>query len=159
MVVSRDLQHEVEQLLFQEAKLLENRRFDEWLELLTRDVIYWVPNAREDSDISDEAMISYEGYDELRARTVRLQHPLNPTQKPPPRTRHFITNVSAKAGDEGELHVRCNLLVYVSKDGKVVHHPGTSEYRLREEDGAWRIASKKVYLITNDLPLTQLPIM
>ena len=32
MVVSRDLQHEVEQFLFQEAKLLENRRFDEWLE-------------------------------------------------------------------------------------------------------------------------------
>ncbi|MDE2838763.1 MAG: aromatic-ring-hydroxylating dioxygenase subunit beta [Chloroflexota bacterium] len=159
MVVSRDLQHEVEQFLFHEAELLENRRFEEWLELLTRDVIYWVPNIRDDSDISDEAMISYEGYDELRARTVRLRHPLNPTQKPPPRTRHFITNVSAEAGEGGELRVRCNLLVYVSKDGKVVHHPGTSEYRLREEDGSWRIASKKVYLITNDLPLTPLPIM
>lgn len=159
MVVSRDLQYEVEQFLFHEAKLLENRRFDEWLGLLTRDVTYWVPNAREDSNLSDEAMISYEGYDELRARIVRLQHPLNPTQKPPPRTRHFITNVSAEADDEGDLRVRCNLLVYISKDGKVVHHPGTSEYLLREEEGSWRIASKKVYLITNDLPLTQLPIM
>ena len=29
MVVSRDLQHEVEQFLFHEAKLLENRRFEE----------------------------------------------------------------------------------------------------------------------------------
>lgn len=159
MVVSRDLQHQVEQFLYHEAKLLENRRFDEWLALLTRDITYWVPNAREDSDLSDEAMISYEGYDELRARTVRLQHPLNPTQKPPPRTRHFITNVCAETDDTGDLHVQCNLLVYVSKDGKVVHHPGASEYRLREEDGAWRIAFKKVYLITNDLPLTQLPII
>ena len=83
------------------------------------------------------------------------------TQRRSRRRAHVTSSPTSrpKTGDEGELHVRCNLLVYVSKDGKVVHHPGTSEYRLREEDGAWRIASKKVYLITNDLPLTQLPIM
>ncbi|MEE8537071.1 MAG: aromatic-ring-hydroxylating dioxygenase subunit beta, partial [Acidobacteriota bacterium] len=108
---------------------------------------------------SEEALIAYEGYDELRARVARLQHPLNPTQMPPPRTRYFLTNVATQEDDGGGLRVRCNLLLYVSKDGKVAHHPGTSEYRLRNEDGEWRIASKKVYLITNDLPLTPLPIM
>ena len=34
---------EVEQFLYREARLLDERRFREWLELLTDDVRYWMP--------------------------------------------------------------------------------------------------------------------
>ena len=37
------LQYEVEQFLYHEAALLDDRRFHEWLELLTDDVEYWMP--------------------------------------------------------------------------------------------------------------------
>ena len=33
---------EVEQFLFHEAALLDNRKFDEWLELYPDDALYWV---------------------------------------------------------------------------------------------------------------------
>ena len=34
---------EVEQFLYREARLLDNRRFSEWLELFSDDVRYWMP--------------------------------------------------------------------------------------------------------------------
>jgi 3-phenylpropionate/cinnamic acid dioxygenase small subunit len=34
---------EVEQFLYREARLLDERRFHEWLELFTDDVRYWMP--------------------------------------------------------------------------------------------------------------------
>src|SRR5689334_25419037 len=34
---------QAEEILFEEAQLLDERRYDEWLALLTDDAIYWVP--------------------------------------------------------------------------------------------------------------------
>ena len=34
---------EVEQFLYREARLLDERRFHEWVELFTEDVRYWMP--------------------------------------------------------------------------------------------------------------------
>ena len=41
--LDRDLQLEVERFLYDEAALLDERRFWEWLELFTDDVRYWMP--------------------------------------------------------------------------------------------------------------------
>src|SRR5881398_739457 len=39
---NEDVSREVEQFLYREARLLDERRFHEWLELLTDDVRYWM---------------------------------------------------------------------------------------------------------------------
>ena len=38
-----DLRHKVEDFLYLEAELLDERRFREWLELFTDDIHYWMP--------------------------------------------------------------------------------------------------------------------
>ena len=40
------LKNEVEELLYHEAELLDERRFAEWLHLLTDDIRYWMPMRR-----------------------------------------------------------------------------------------------------------------
>ena len=40
------LKFEIEEFLYQEAELLDERRFEEWLELLTEDVRYFMPIRR-----------------------------------------------------------------------------------------------------------------
>ena len=40
------LKHEVEEFLFMEAELLDSRRFDDWLSVLTEDIHYWMPIRR-----------------------------------------------------------------------------------------------------------------
>ena len=41
--VDRDLQYEIERFLYYEARLLDQGRFHEWLELFTDDMRYWMP--------------------------------------------------------------------------------------------------------------------
>ncbi|MCH7743411.1 MAG: hypothetical protein IIB71_12200 [Proteobacteria bacterium] len=40
------LQYEVEQFLYHEARLLDERKFEDWLALLTDDIHYWMPIRR-----------------------------------------------------------------------------------------------------------------
>jgi 3-phenylpropionate/cinnamic acid dioxygenase small subunit len=40
------LKQEIEDFLYREADLLDERRYDEWLALLAEDVRYWMPMRR-----------------------------------------------------------------------------------------------------------------
>src|SRR5262245_55677940 len=93
MAASTPAPTEIEQFLYYEALLLDTNRLEEWLALFTPDATYWVPNVREDGDPDEDGVIAHDDYLALAARVKRLRHPANPTQVPPPRTRHFITNV------------------------------------------------------------------
>ena len=157
--MSDQLLRDLEPLLYREADLLDDRRFEDWLKLLTDDVVYWLPNFTYDGSPGEVGVIVYEGMQGLRARVARALHELNPTQKPPPRTRHFLTNIVVSGDSNGTASVTSNLLLYVSKDRRMTQYPGKSEHKLRKVDGNWRICQKKVNLLCNDLPLAQLPLL
>ena len=40
------LAQEIAEFLYREAELLDERRYDEWLELLADDIRYWMPMRR-----------------------------------------------------------------------------------------------------------------
>lgn len=151
------LRETAEALLFHEARLLDERRFEEWLTLLTDDVIYWVPSGDEHA-APGAGVIVHEGLAALKARVARSLHNLNPAQLPPPRTQHFITNVTVASNGDGAATVEASLLLYVAKNDRLSHHPGRSEHQLRRVGGQWRISRKKVYLIANDQPLPSIPL-
>ena len=149
---------EVEQFLYREAFLLEQGRFAEWLELLTDDVVYYLPNCRPDGKLRTDAAIARDGIAALRMRVDRLHDPLNPAVQPPPRTKYFVTNVMAEE-EAGGVHVRSSVLLYIVRDGRVRHHPISCEYQLRPAGESWKIAAKTVYLLENGQPLRPLPII
>jgi 3-phenylpropionate/cinnamic acid dioxygenase small subunit len=158
-MVCAERQHEIEQFLYHEARLLEERRFEEWLGLLTEDVVYWIPNAREDGDVLEDAVIVYEDLVALKARVLRSLDPHNPTQMPAPRTKYFVTNVEVDEPSQGEVQVRSSLLLYVVKDGAITPFPITCHYRLRKLPAGLRVAYKKIYLVSNLWALTTLPLV
>ena len=47
----------VEDFLYMEARLLDNRQFEEWMDLFTDDALYWVPAGRDDIDPSRHVSI------------------------------------------------------------------------------------------------------
>ena len=113
-----DTIREVEQFLFREARLLDARRFHEWLDLLTDDVRYWMPtranrypaNSKaisildgsryEEGDLSreDELAILDEDKDSLTRRVNRLDSGMAWAEDPPSRTRHFVSNIEVEPG-------------------------------------------------------------
>ena len=104
---------EVEQFLYREARLLDERRFHEWLELFTEDVRYWMAGRRnrypksskaigmldpdryvvEDSTEDVELAILDENKHTLSARVARLDTGMAWAEDPPSRTRHLLANI------------------------------------------------------------------
>ncbi len=152
-MVGGKLQHSIEQFLFREVRLLSERRYEEWLDLLTDDIRYWMP-AREtvgghpDAVSGDGEMAFFDDDKEfLAARIERLRSSLAHAEQPPSRLRYFVSNVEIEELGEGEFDVRCNLLVYQSQlERTEVTYMGRREDRLRRVDGSWCIASRKVIL-------------
>lgn len=151
--------NELEQFLYREAALIDERRYDEWLALMTDDVAYWIPNYSELGERRDVGVVAYERLSGLQARVARANHSRSPMQLPVARTRQFVTNVIVDERTSDTATVTSNLLVYISHDGRSYNHAGKMVHRLRRIDGSWRIAEKKISLIDNDQPLSPLPIL
>jgi 3-phenylpropionate/cinnamic acid dioxygenase small subunit len=158
-MMATDLRREVEQFLYHEALLIDERRFDEWTELFTDDALYWIPNLDAASDPSAVGPIVYDDRSALSIRAARLQHPSALTQNPPPRTRHFISNLIVREQGSDECATTANQLVYVTRGASEAIYPGWCEHLLRRVDGGWRIARKKVCLLNNDRALAQIPLL
>src|SRR5438105_10238824 len=119
---SEDVLREVEQFLYREARLLDERRFREWLELFTDDVRYWMgarsnryprtskaisilsPNryVEDDKTRDDELSIFDETKETLSGRVARLETGMAWAEDPPSRTRHLSTNIEG-AGEYVEV--------------------------------------------------------
>ena len=163
----------VEQFLYREARLLDERRFHDWLELLTDDIRYWMPVRTSrypkrsraivilDEERYVEAELAHEGelalLDEtkqsLSMRIARLETGMAWAEDPPSRTRHLITNIEVEAGDtDAELTVYSNFLVYRTRgETEQDFFVGQREDILRSVAGAWKIARRKIVLDQNVL--------
>src|SRR5205814_5944535 len=99
----------VEGFLYHEAQLLDERRFEEWLELFTDDALYWVPEGEEEDPVR-RVSIAYDDRRRLHERVLRLQSGFAYAQDPPSRTCHLVGNVRVQEAD-GELDVASSLIV------------------------------------------------
>lgn len=164
---------EVEQFLYREARMLDERRFHEWLELFTDDVRYWMagrssryprsskaitvvspdPSQGSGLAVEEELAILDETKGTLSGRVARLDTGMAWAEDPPSRTRHIITNIEVEPGDTAaELKVYSNVIVYRTRaETEQDFYVGARRDILRSVDGAWKIAHRKVVLDQNVL--------
>jgi 3-phenylpropionate/cinnamic acid dioxygenase small subunit len=146
-----ELHYEISKLLTYEAYLLDNRRFEEWLDLLTDDIVYRMPlrvtrEKRDGSDIIDDMAYFEESKRSLTLRVKRLGTTSAWAEDPPPRTRHLITNIMIEEESENSLKVRSNFLLLRTraKDLETEQVFGERIDTLRKEDGQWKIAERRI---------------
>ena len=163
VIPNRDLQQDVERFLYDEAALIDERRFREWLELFTDDVRYWMPLREviegnpEGLHLDDGLAISIidDDKDFLRTRIGRLDSGFAHSESPPSRTRHLVTNVRLMSVDGDDLAVHSNFHVYQSRVERIDYQFfGCREDRLRRIDGQFKIAFRKIVLDQTVLPRT-----
>ena len=150
----------VEAFLFEEARLLDEGRFDEWLALFAEECLYWLPILEEGGEL--EPSIIYDNRARLEERIFRLNETRAYAQEPPSRTQHNVSNIVVESGSP-LTRVRCNLALFEVRVGDAsqpdLGQPqvlaGRCEYLL-SAGPAPRIARKRVLLLTRDLPLGNL---
>ena len=141
------LQHEVEQLLYLEARLLDDWNLDAWLTLYTPDARYVVPATDlPGGDPSSDLVCIDDDRDRMAARVVRLQSRHERREYPWSRTRRFVSNVMVTAVDGEELDATAAVAVWRFRAGESAPYVGRYDVRLRRVDGRLRLCRKRATL-------------
>ena len=156
---------EAADFLYDEAQLLDDRRFEEWLDLFTDDGIYWLP-IDETSGPKQRLSLIYDDALRRKERAFRLLHTQPPSQDPVSRTQHFVSNVRVEDGPDGQAIIRSAQLICEIRrgvgDDRQFGLSGRQdlaarcEHHLLQVEGAWRIKLKKLVLLRRDLPIPNL---
>ena len=129
-----------------EARLLDERRWDEWLALFAQDGFYWVPLSHGQSSPHTENSLAYEDRLLLKLRIERLREgPFS--QHPASRSQHVLQDTEIEPMQDG-LHVTRTAFIYAEVRGDEQQvHAGIAFHHLREGPGGLRIVLKRVNLL------------
>jgi 3-phenylpropionate/cinnamic acid dioxygenase small subunit len=146
--------------VYQEARLIDEKRFEEWYELFTEDAYYWMPLTRNQPDGDNYTSLFYEDKLLLRVRIERLRNPRSFSQHPPSFCQHVLQSpVLEEVGADGSSWTIRTPFIYVeSQRDTQLMLAGVSRLHLVRLDGRLRIRLKKVELVNCDaaLPSIQL---
>src|ERR1700722_750274 len=147
---SVELYHQVQQFLFLEAELLDDRRFDEWIALFEPDGEYWVPMVWGQPDPFQHISLIYENVEVLTMRVQRLKELAALSQRPFSRTCHHLGNVTIRSADDNKLSVRSALIVVEYRRNEQRTFAGYARHTLTRNGAAFRIQAKRVDLLNCD---------
>lgn len=138
--------------LFREARLLDERRFEEWRDLFAEDGLYWVPARPDQPDHLMEVSIFADDRAMMAARFRRLRHPRVHAELPASRAVRAVTNIELGAQEPRGIAVRSVLSMTEFRAGALTHYMGRVEWRLVPRDGGegFLIRLKRVDLVNAD---------
>jgi len=145
-----------------EARLLDDRRYEEWNALFIDESFYWVPLTPGQPDGVNHTSHLYEDKLLRELRIERLKSPRAFSQQPPTRSLHLLQTPTVEAADAvppGEHLVRTVFQYTESQGDEMNSFVGVCWHRIVvDEGGALRIKQKRVDLINSDaaLPAVQL---
>ncbi|OLL28299.1 benzoate 1,2-dioxygenase small subunit [Burkholderia sp. SRS-W-2-2016] len=138
-------------VLYREARLLDDRQWDEWLNCYTEDVTYWMPAWDDDDQITEDphsqiSLMYYPDRGGLEDRVFRIKTERSGASTPEPRTGHNVTNVEVLAERGEEVEVRYNFHTLSHRYKTTDHIYGTMFVTLRKSGDDLLISSKKIVL-------------
>jgi 3-phenylpropionate/cinnamic acid dioxygenase small subunit len=139
-----------------EARLLDEKRFDEWHDLFADDGHYWVPAVHGQKDPHLENSLAYEDKFLLKLRVERLKTPNAFSQQPPSRCHHVLQ--APEVEDLREMKLRTQFLYTETRGDESQRYAATAWHTLVNQNGALKIKLKRVDILNCDamLPSIQL---
>jgi 3-phenylpropionate/cinnamic acid dioxygenase small subunit len=165
------LERQVANFLYHEAELLDERRYEDWLDLLADDVRYWMPIRRNvklgelEREFTREGQdVNWfdEGKDTLTRRVKQILTGVHWAEEPLSRLCHMVSNVQLLGADPSVLApasvtVKSRFLIYRNRvETETDILVGKREDVLRRVDGGWKIGRRKIVLDQNVLMVKNL---
>jgi len=143
-----------------EARLLDDKRYAEWLDLWTDDGIYWVPLTPDQTDGVHHNSHLYEDKLLRELRVERLKSPRAYSQQPPSRALHLLQAPTIEASDVAAQHfvLRTPFHYTEAQGDEIQTFVGTAFHHLVGDAGGLRLRLKRVDLLNGEaaLPAVQL---
>ena len=160
------LKAEIEEFLYREAELLDERRYEEWLALVAEDVRYWMPmrrnvkvgeHEREFTRADHDINWFDEGKDTLKQRVKQILTGMHWAEEPVSRISHMVSNVQLlevrlSLAEPAEVATKCRFLIYRNRvETETDILVGKREDWLRRAGDGWQITRRKIILDQNVL--------
>ena len=146
--------------VYHEARLIDEKRLDEWYELFTEDGLYWMPLTRDQAAGRTQTSLFYEDRLLLKVRIERLNSPNAFSQAEPSWCQHVLQAPRIESRDDatGAYVLRTPFMyLEVQRDDQQVY-AGVAWHHLKLQDGRLRMQMKKIDLLNREsaLPSIQL---
>jgi benzoate/toluate 1,2-dioxygenase beta subunit len=143
--------HDICAFLYREARLLDDRGFEEWLECYSENAEYWMPAWTDDDALSTDpqteiSLIYYGNRKGLEDRVYRLETERSSASTPEARTSHFIANVEVLETRHGAVDLRYNWHTLSHRYQQTQQFFGTTFLTLDTTGAAPKILKKKIAL-------------
>lgn len=151
------LQVQVERFIFDEAALVDQRRWSDWLNLFTEDMVYWAPSWADEAELTTDpeaevSIVYMSSRKELEHRIWRFTSGESPASHPLPRTNHLVSNVRILEETPDTVVAASNWLTQCYRNKEQFFYGGHYEHTLLRTGDGLRIRAKKVVLL-NDVVL------
>jgi 3-phenylpropionate/cinnamic acid dioxygenase small subunit len=138
--------------VYHEARLLDEKRFDEWYELFTEDARYWMPLTRGQPNGDTFTSLFYEDKLLLKVRIERLRHPNAFSQQQPSFCQHVLQAPGVETSNPAANHyvVRTPFMYFETRLDQQLVLGGVAWHHLVLLEGALRMRLKKIELVNCD---------
>jgi 3-phenylpropionate/cinnamic acid dioxygenase small subunit len=145
--------------VYHEARLLDEKRFEEWYELFTEDARYWMPLTRGQPDGITHTSLFYEDKLLLKVRIERLRHPSAFSQQQPSYCQHVLQQPALEASDAGLFVTRTPFIYVETQLDSQVLLAGVVFHHLVQVNDTVRIRLKKFELLNCDAALPSIQML
>lgn len=162
-----DTRREIEEFLYDEANLLDERRFKEWLDTLAEDLRYFMPmeynvkageHARRELTTREEQMSWFnEGKWTLTKRAEQILTGVHWAEEPLSRVCRLVSNVqlsaiNTNASGSLEVDATSRFLIYQNRcEYEQYFFVGDRMDRIRKTAEGWKLASREIRIHQNVL--------
>jgi|GEM_PF-67437 len=152
VATSGALQDRIEQFLFRQSELLDNKLWQDYIDLFADDGVYWMPALPEQTEWEGSASIFAEDKLLMSVRMGRVTHPNAWSQAPMWATNHVVGNVVIESETGKEVVVRSRFHMMELRRDNVRHFGGTYRHTLVKHSGGFRIKLQRVDLFNGQAP-------
>ncbi len=143
--------HKIAAFLYQEARHLDERNWDEWLKSYHEDCVFWMPSWDDEDQLSKDpqkeiSLIYYPNKGGLEDRVFRIKTERSSASMPEPRTSHNISNIEILQDNEEQVEIRFNWFTLSYRYKTTDQYFGTSFYTLKKQEDSYVITNKKIIL-------------
>ncbi|GHB12965.1 benzoate 1,2-dioxygenase small subunit [Modicisalibacter luteus] len=146
---------DIQAFVYREARLLDDREWDAWLECYSKNAVFWMPAWDDDDRLTEDpqseiSLIYYPNREGLEDRVYRIKTERSgATSIPEPRTTHQVSNLEVLSQEGDKVELRFNWHTLSHRYQQTSAYFGTSFYTL-DVSGEQPLIEKKVVILNND---------
>ena len=146
---------ELERFLYQEARLLDEQRWEDWDALFAEDGEYWVPVSPDQPDPVNHMSLMHEKHLLRAVRIRRFRHPNAFSLQPKPRSVHLVSNVFLDDVDasSGDCIVKSSFIMLEYRRDVQTVYGGNYTHTLQIAGDSYKIKRKRIDLVNCDAAL------